>query len=79
MFTSTKFLTLEYFVIVQYVTNALFSNYPDIMFGKDTCFSVLGPMARSVKDIALWMKTSCDQSFHVQPDPYHRVLPFNLQ
>jgi len=51
---------------------------PDLLFGNDTVISVFGPMARSVEDIALWMKTTCDDDHHPEPDPYHRMVGFNI-
>ena len=35
-------------------------------------------MARSVEDIALWMKTTCDDEHHSEPDPYHKMVAFNV-
>lgn len=41
--------------------------------------SVFGPMARCVDDLTLWMKTTCYEKYHVQPDPYHRHQEFNIE
>ena len=40
--------------------------------------SVFGPMARCVDDLALWMKTTCDERYHVQPDPFQRHVAFDV-
>ena len=36
-------------------------------------------MARCVEDLSLWMKTACDESNHIDRDPYHRHLEFNVE
>jgi Asp-tRNA(Asn)/Glu-tRNA(Gln) amidotransferase A subunit family amidase len=79
MFDSPLLPKNQCFKIIQHVILVLFSNYPDIIYGKDTVFSVLGPMARSVNDLALWLKTICEERFHVQPDPYQRMVAFNIE
>lgn len=49
------------------------------MFGNDSVKSTLGPMARCVEDIFLWMKTTCDEDNHEHKDPFHRHIPFNIR
>ena len=39
---------------------------------------MFGPMARCTDDLALWMKTTCDERYHVEPDPYHRMIAFDV-
>ena len=46
------------------------------MSGRDTILSVYGPMARSVEDLALWMKAHLDPQHHNE-DPYMRYVPFD--
>lgn len=41
--------------------------------------SVFGPLARCVDDLALWMKTTCEERYHVRPDPFHRHLQFDVR
>lgn len=35
-------------------------------------------MARCVEDLSLWMKTTLDEHNHVDKDPYHRHIEFNI-
>lgn len=72
------FSKIQYFSIIHNVTIFLFRDVPDLLFGNDTVISVFGPMARSVEDIALWMKTTCDDEYNPEPDPYHRMVGFNV-
>jgi fatty acid amide hydrolase len=36
-------------------------------------------MARSVEDLALWMKTTLDVKYHSNPDPFHRLISFDTE
>lgn len=36
-------------------------------------------MARSVEDLALWMKTTCDKAYNPDIDPYHRLINFDTE
>jgi len=48
-----------------------------MFYGKTSVISVIGPMARSVQDLALWMKTACHQQLHTQSDYFHRTIDFD--
>jgi Asp-tRNA(Asn)/Glu-tRNA(Gln) amidotransferase A subunit family amidase len=45
--------------------------------GKDTFKSVNGPLARTVDDLALWMKIALNEKHQVERDPYLRLIPFD--
>ena len=45
--------------------------------GKDTFTAVNGPMARSVDDLALWMKVALNEQYQVDKDPYTKLIPFD--
>lgn len=36
-------------------------------------------MARCVEDLSLWMKTMCDERYHIDEDPYHKLVEFNVE
>jgi Asp-tRNA(Asn)/Glu-tRNA(Gln) amidotransferase A subunit family amidase len=35
-------------------------------------------MTRCVEDIALWMKVMCDERYHLEQDPYHKLVEFKV-
>ena len=79
MLDSTLFSALQHLHSLHYVCLHLLREYPDIIFGKDSVISVNGPLARSVEDLALWMKTVCHQPFHTRPDYFHRTVDFDVK
>lgn len=70
---------IQYITIIHNVTLSISRNVPDLLYGNDTVLSVFGPLARSVEDLALWMKTTCDERHHSNPDPYHKMVEFNTE
>lgn len=66
------FSAIQYISLILHVLSITFRNYPELVYGKDSVVSVFGPLARCVDDLALWMKTACEERYHVQPDPFHK-------